>query len=94
MSAFDLTSIASIGSAVALLVFSTVTVGHFRLFRETGANIVILVIALVATLGTLIVFCTTTLVNEPATALALLAVVALSIIVDFAWKSAAARKRA
>ena len=93
VSAFDLTSIASIGSAVALLVFSTVTVGHFRLFRETGANIVILVIALVATLGTLIVFCTTTLVNEPATALALLAVVALSIIIDFAWKSAAARKR-
>lgn len=93
VSAFDLTSIASIGSAVALLVFSTVTVGHFRLVRETGANIVILVIALVATLGTLIVFCTTTLVNEPATALALLAVVALSIIIDFAWKSAAARKR-
>ena len=94
VSAFDLTSIASIGSAVALLVFSTVTVGHFRLFRETGANIVILVIALVATLGTLIVFCTTTLVNEPATALALLAVVALSVIIDFAWKGAAARKRA
>ncbi|MGC5222483.1 APC family permease [Micromonospora sp. DT81.3] len=93
VSAFDLTSIASIGSAVALLVFSTVTVGHFRLFRETGANIVVLVIALVATLGTLIVFCTTTLVNEPATALALLAVVALSIIADFGWKSAAARKQ-
>jgi amino acid transporter len=93
VSAFNLTSIASIGSAVALLVFSTVTVGHFRLFRETGANIIILVIALLATLGTLIVFCTTTLVNEPATALALLAVVALSIIIDFAWKGAAARKR-
>lgn len=93
VSAFDLTAIASIGSAVALLVFATVTVGHFRLFRETGASIVILVVALVATLGTLIVFCTTTLVNEPATALALLAVVALSVIVDFVWKGAAKRKR-
>ena len=39
---FDLTAIASIGSAVALLVFSTVSVGHFRLYRQTGANIVVL----------------------------------------------------
>ncbi|MET1051830.1 MAG: amino acid permease, partial [Mycetocola sp.] len=83
---FDLTSIASIGSAVALLVFSTVTVGHFRLYRETGASIVVLVIALIATLGTLIIFCTTTLVNEPATAIALLVIVVLAIVIDLLWK--------
>ncbi|WP_159602854.1 APC family permease [Agromyces humi] len=84
---FDLTAIASIGSAVALIVFSTVTIGHFRLYRTTGANLIVLVIALIATLGTLIVFCTTTLVNEPATAIALLAIVALSVIIDLLWKS-------
>ena len=67
-------------------IFSTVTIGHFRLYKETGASIIVLVIALIATLGTLIVFCTTTLVNEPATALALLVVVALSVIVDLLWK--------
>jgi len=83
---FDLTSIASIGSAVALIVFSTVTVGHLRLYRKTGANIVVLVIALIATLGTLIIFCTTTLVNEPATAIALVVIVALAITVDLLWK--------
>lgn len=59
---------------MALLVFSAVTIAHFRLFRTTGASIVVLVIALVATLGTFVVFCTTTLVNEPATALALVAI--------------------
>jgi amino acid transporter len=84
---FDLTAIASIGSAVALIVFSTVTIGHFRLYRTTGANLIVLVIALIATLGTLIVFCTTTLVNEPTTAIALLAIVALSVVIDLLWKS-------
>jgi amino acid transporter len=91
---FDLTAIASIGSAVALLVFSAVTVGHFRLYKETGANVFILVIALVATLGTLVVFCTTTLVNEPQTALALIVIVALSIIIDLVWKRIAAKRKA
>lgn len=86
---FNLNNIASIGSAVALLVFSAVSIAHFRLFRITGANIVVLVIGLVATLGTFVVFCTTTLVNEPATALALVAIIALSIIIDFSWKASA-----
>ena len=83
---FDLTAIASIGSAVALIVFSTVTIGHFRLYRETGASVIVLVIALIATLGTLFVFSVTTLVNEPATALALVAIVALSVVIDLVWK--------
>lgn len=83
---FDLSSIASIGSAVALIVFSTVTVGHLRLYRETGAKPVILVIALIATLGTLLVFCTTTLVDEPVTAIALVVIIALAILADLLWK--------
>ena len=89
---FNLNAIASIGSAVALLVFSTVSIGHFRLFRETGANIVVLVIGLIATLGTFVVFCTTTLVNEPATALALVVIIALAFIIDFGWKAVAKRR--
>ena len=39
---FDLNKIASIGSAVALLVFSAVSVAHLRLFRKTGANVIAL----------------------------------------------------
>ena len=33
---FDLNAIASIGSAVALVVFTLVTFGHFRIRHETG----------------------------------------------------------
>ncbi|WP_308799335.1 APC family permease [Agromyces silvae] len=89
---FDLNRIASIGSAVALLVFSAVSIAHLRLFRQTGANVLVLVVGLIATLGTFVVFCTTTLVAEPATAFALLAIVALSVAIDFLWKAAARRR--
>lgn len=90
---FDLNKIASIGSAVALLVFSAVSVAHLRVFRTTEANVVVLVVGLIATLGTLVVFCTTTLAAEPATAIALVVIVVLSVVVDFGWKAAAGRRR-
>jgi amino acid transporter len=86
---FDLNKIASIGSAVALLVFSAVSVAHLRLFRKTDASVIVLVVGLVATLGTFVVFCTTTLIDEPATAIALIAIIALAVILDFGWKAAA-----
>ncbi|MGX5695955.1 APC family permease [Agromyces soli] len=89
---FDLNKIASIGSAVALLVFSAVSIAHFRIHRETGANIAVLVVGLIATLGTFIVFCMTTLASEPATAVALVVIVALSVVVDFGWKAASRRR--
>ncbi len=37
---FDLTAIASLGSAVALVVFTVVTLGHLRIRNETGAQAV------------------------------------------------------
>jgi hypothetical protein len=39
---FDLSSIASIGSATALLVFTLVTAAHFRVREETGASTLVL----------------------------------------------------
>jgi amino acid transporter len=88
---FNLNSIASLGSAVALLIFSAVTVAHFKVHRETGASLLVLIIALIATLGTFVVFCTTTLVNEPATAAALVVILALALITDLLWKRARSR---
>ncbi len=85
---FNLNSIASLGSAVALLIFSAVTLAHFKVYRETGALLFMLIIALIATLGTFLVFCTTTLVNEPATAAALVFILALALITDLLWKRA------
>jgi amino acid transporter len=85
---FDLNAIASIGSAVALLVFALVSIGHMRVRGQTGANAAILLIAIVTTLVVLVTFAVTTLVNEPSTIVAIAVVLALSIAIDFWWKRA------
>jgi amino acid transporter len=82
---FNLDDIASLGSAVALIVFTMITLAHFRLHTATGANLVVLTVAVVSTLGTFLVFVTTTLVNEPATTRALVVIVVLSVAVDLLW---------
>jgi amino acid transporter len=84
---FALTAIASIGSAVALIVFTLVTFGHFRVRHETGAKAWLLVLADLTTVAVLVAFAATTLVNEPATAVALVAILLLSVVVDLVWKS-------
>lgn len=84
--ALDLNSIASVGSAVALLVFSAVTIAHFKTYRETGANLIVLIVALIATLGTFVIFTTTTLVNEPKTAIALVVIIVAAVLLDLVWK--------
>jgi hypothetical protein len=66
---FDLTAIASIGSAVALVVFTLVTLGHFRIRHETGARAWLLIVANLTTVVVLVAFALTTLVEEPATSL-------------------------
>ena len=62
---FDLSSVASIGSAVALGIFALVTIGHLRIRRDTGANLSLLLLGLVTTGITLLTFVFTTLINEP-----------------------------
>jgi amino acid transporter len=87
---FDLTAIASIGSAVALVVFAFVTAGHLRVRGETGASVALLVLAIVTTVVVLVAFAVTTLVDEPATAVALVVILLLSIVLDAVWKRARA----
>jgi amino acid transporter len=84
---FDLNAIASIGSAVALIVFALVTLGHLRIRRDTGASLVVLLVADITTVVVLISFATTTLVDEPGTAVALVVILILAVILDLAWKS-------
>jgi amino acid transporter len=83
---FDLTAIASIGSAVALVVFGLVSAGHIRVRAETGANVWLLILAVGTTAIVLVTFAFTTLINEPATALALLVILLVSILLDVFWK--------
>jgi amino acid transporter len=83
---FDLSAIASIGSAVALVVFALVTIGHFRVRKETGARSWLLVLAAGSAVVVLITFAVTTLVEEPATAVALVVILVLSVGLDALWK--------
>jgi uncharacterized membrane protein len=83
---FDLTAIASIGSAVALLIFVLITVAHIGIRRETGAALWLLVLAVVTAMVALLTFLFTTLLDEPASMAALAVVLALSILLDVGWK--------
>ena len=86
---FDLNAIASLGSAVALVVFTVVTLGHLRIRRETGAQLWLLVLAELTTVVVLVAFAATTLVDEPGTAVAFVAIIGLGVAMDLIWKSRA-----
>jgi amino acid transporter len=83
---FDLSAIASIGSAVALTVFALVTAGHFRVRHETGAKSWLLAFAIGSAVIVLVTFALTTLVEEPGTAIALVVILVLSVALDAVWK--------
>jgi hypothetical protein len=83
---FDLSAIASIGSAVALLIFTMVGIAHLRLIGETGAKPWIVYLSIVTVVVTLLVFTFVTLVDEPATAVAMVAFIVIAIVIDRAWR--------
>jgi amino acid transporter len=83
---YDLSAIASIGSAVALMIFALVTAAHLRIRKETGARLVPLLLGLLTVVVTLVVFATTTLAEDPAATTALVVILLLSIGLDLWWK--------
>ena len=82
---FDLSAIASIGSAIALMIFAFVTIAHLRVYRETGAQPWVLVLALLVIVITLLTFIFTTLIHEPASIWTLLAILLVSVGLDVGW---------
>ena len=82
--AFDLGAIASLGSAVALGIFSLVTIGHIRIRSTTGAKLFALLIGVLTTVGTFVVFAMTSL--DQGSTIALIVTVLLAIALDLTWK--------
>jgi hypothetical protein len=72
---------------VALMIFMMVGIAHVRLIKETGANLVIIYLSIISVVVTLVVFAVETLSQEPATALAIVVFLALSVGADFFWRS-------
>ncbi len=91
---FDLSAIASLGSAIALLVFALVTASHLRVRVETGAKAGILVLGVLTTATVLVSFVATTVVHEPATMATLLGILVGSVVADLLWKQRLRRGRA
>lgn len=85
---FDVNAIASIGSAVALTVFALVTVAHLRVRAETGANLFMLLLALLTASLAFLSFVFTELIYEPASIIAIVVIVLLAVILDFGWTRA------
>jgi amino acid transporter len=83
---FNLDAIASIGSAVALVIFTMITAAHLRIRAETGASITMLILAIVAAGAVLVTFVFTTLIHEPASIVTLAAILLLSVALDYGWK--------
>jgi len=67
-------------------VFTLITAAHLRVRGETGARIWMLLLAILSTVTVLVAFTFTTLVDEPATAVTLAAILVLSIAIDLVWK--------
>jgi amino acid transporter len=84
--AFNLDSIASIGSAVALVIFTMITAAHLRIRAETGANLLMLILAIVAAGAVFVTFVFTTLIHEPASIITLAGILLLSVALDYGWK--------
>jgi amino acid transporter len=80
----DLSAIASVGSAVALMVFLLVGVAGFRRRADTGSNVAIVVLAIAVTAFVLASFALDTWRNAPQTFTAIIAIGLLAVLLD-AW---------
>jgi amino acid transporter len=83
---FDVTAIASIGSAVSLAIFAFLTVAHLRLSKETGASNVILILALLATSLAILLFAWYTIITAPQTFVILVAIIILAWVSEAIWR--------
>src|SRR5687767_14027835 len=64
----------------------TPTQAQLRIRDETGARTWLLLLANLTTVVVLVAFAVTTLVEEPGTAVALVAILMLGIVLDLVWK--------
>jgi amino acid transporter len=83
---FDVSAIASIGSAVALAIFALITIAHLRMTKETGASKFVLILALVGTIVAILLFSWYTLMTSPQTFVILVATIILAWVVEWVWR--------
>jgi amino acid transporter len=88
----DLSAIASVGSAVALMIFLLVGAAGYRRRHDTGSSPAIVLLAIGVTAVVLGFFAVDTLQNAPQTFTAIVAIGVLAVVLD-TWTRAANRRR-
>jgi amino acid transporter len=81
----DLSAIASVGSATALVLFLFVIAAGYRLRAQTGSNVMIIALAMVVTATVLGFFAVDTARNDPETFGAIVAIFVIAVGIDALW---------
>jgi amino acid transporter len=89
---FDVSAIASIGSAVALAIYVLITIAHLRMAGETQASKAVLWVALGLTILAILLFCWNTLLTAPQTFVILVATIILAWVVEWVWQRISKRQ--
>jgi amino acid transporter len=82
----DLSAIASVGSAISLVIFLLVGAAAFKLRDEIGARTPIVIAAILVTAVVLVAFAVDTLRNAPETFSAIIGIALLAVVLDTVWK--------
>jgi amino acid transporter len=90
--AFDVSAIASIGSAVALCIYVLITIAHLRMAKETKASRPVLFLALFLTLVAIVLFAWYTLKTAPQTFGILVATIVLAWVIEAIWRRISKRQ--
>jgi amino acid transporter len=83
----DLSAIASVGSATALVLFLIICAAAYKLRANTGSSVVMIGLAALVTAVVLAAFAVDTLRNAPETFTAMLAIGLLAVVFDAVWRS-------
>lgn len=88
---FDLSGIAMMGSAAFLLVYTLVNVGHLRVWRQTGANPILIWLALLSSLAVLVTLAIYTFQQQPMALYALISIASLSFVGEAVYRTSTGR---
>jgi amino acid transporter len=92
---FPLNAVGQMASLAFLIVYGTVSLGHLKVWRETGAKPWLLVLAVVLNLALFLLLLGYTIHTGPATTwITLLAVLALSFVFEFGYRRRTGRRLA
>ena len=82
----DLSAIASVGSATALVLFLFICTSAYRLRAETGSSVLMIFLAGAVTAIVLVAFSVDTARNAPETFTAMIVILVLAVVLDALWR--------